>query len=290
MTHPGNSTVKGPKAIAALLLALGLILLITHFAAGRIRVFRLSDGKIITLERMVQEVKGARVIFVGEEHDRKRSHTAELEIIERLRRAGVPLGIGLEMFTAESQGKLDQWVAGKLPPDDFIRLYYRNWHMPWPYYRDILIYARDNRVPLIGLNVPEEISSKVAREGFAALTPRELAQLPRGITCSVDPYYRAFIREAYGEHPHSDLSFTYFCEAQMLWNRSMGRNLLEYLARTPGRSIVVLAGVGHAMKRGIPEETFRDTGYAYKVVLPRFADLDRSTLSAQNADYLLLFN
>ncbi|HEX9024507.1 MAG TPA: hypothetical protein VF799_11785 [Geobacteraceae bacterium] len=55
--------MKGLKTAFALLLALGLILLITHFVRGGIRVLRISDGKVIALERMVHEVKGDRIIF-----------------------------------------------------------------------------------------------------------------------------------------------------------------------------------------------------------------------------------
>ena len=281
--------MKPFKKILTLILLVLVILLIAHLFIGGVRVLRLSDSKVIDLDQMISEVKGARVIFVGEEHDRQQSHQAELEIIRKLHQSGVAFAIGLEMFTAKSQEKLDQWVAGKLDLQDFIRLYYHDWRMPWPYYRDILLYARKCHIPLIGLNIPEEISSKVAREGFAALTPAEREQLPQGITCSIDPGYRTYIRKAYAEHPHSGLAFTHFCEAQMLWNRSMGHYLREYLTQAPKSSAIVLAGIGHAMKRGIPEESFGNTDYSYKVILPKFPDVDRSVASSGNADYMLLF-
>ncbi len=169
-------------------------------------------------------------------------HRAELEIIERLHRKGIPLAIGLEMFTYGSQGVLDRWVTGKLDRDQFIRSYYREWAMPWPLYRDIFLYARKQGIPLVGFNVPREITRKVAREGFASLTPGELRQLPAGVSCSVDPVYRAFIRRAFAAHEESDDTFNHFCEAQMLWNMSMGMHLLEYSDRHPGTTPIVLAG------------------------------------------------
>jgi hypothetical protein len=53
--------------------------------------------------------------------------------------------------------------------------------------------------------------------------------------------------------------------------------------------VIVIAGVGHAMKRGIPEESFGNGDYSYKVIMPKFPDIDRSIDSSGNADYLLLF-
>ena len=61
------------------------------------------------------------------------------------------------------------------------------------------------------------------------------------------------------------------------------------MARNPGRTVVVLAGTGHAMRRGIPEEVSHDAAYSYKVILPEVAGLNRSTATTADADYLLLF-
>ena len=280
--------MRNTGRLFALFLAMAAILVLFHLCGTGEMVLRLSDGSFIGLDRMIGDVKGARLIFIGESHDRKEDHKAQLEIIERLHAAGLPLAIGLEMFTSGSQGELDRWVAGTLDRHDFIRIYYREWMMPWPLYRDIFLYARRHRIPLIGLNVPRSISRKVAREGFAALTPKERQALPSGVTCSVDLVYREFIRQAYAEHDGSEKPFDYFCEAQMLWNRGMGRNLREFLGKNPGITVVVLAGVGHAMKRGIPEEVFQGTGTSYRVILPESPNFDRGKATRRDADYLLL--
>ena len=279
--------MKNFGRLLTMILAMTAILLLAR-ASNAGGVLRLSDGRVTGLDRMIEEVKGARLIFVGESHDLVENHKAQLEIIEKLHTNGVQLAIGLEMFTTIGQGALDRWVAGTLDPDYFIKLYYREWYMPWPLYRDIFLYARVLRIPLVGLNVPRSISHKVARQGFAALTPEERKKLPAGVTCSIDPIYREFIRSAYAEHVRNDNSFDHFCEAQMLWNKSMGRHLQEYLDRNPRATVVVLAGVGHAMKRGIPEEVYKTSGISYKVILPELLELDRSKVTDKDADYLLL--
>lgn len=249
-------------------------------------LLRISDGRLIDVDRMLAESGSASYFFVGENHDNAWHHAAQLAIIRRLHQSGRPVAIGLEMFAVTSQDKLDQWVAGKLPLREFRKVYARNWTLPWHFYREILLYARDNRIPLIGLNLPSGISAKVARQGFAALTAEERRQLPAGVTCNVDPAYMAFIRQGYAIHAMQDKEFTHFCEAQLLWNRNMGRRLAEFQARHPRYTLVALVGIGHALKKGVPAETTSD-GSRYRVILPEYAGLNRSNLTTLDADYLL---
>lgn len=277
---------RGLLAIS-LLLAAAILLPLAASRCRAARIMRVSDRQPVGFAQMIGEIKGARLIFVGENHDRMADHRLQLRVIEALHRAGTPLAVGLEMFTAGSQGDLDRWVAGKMDTESFIASFYRNWEMAWPLYRDIFLYARDNRIPLVGLNVPREIPRKVAREGFAALSPAERRLLPDGITCTVDPAYLAMIRSAYAEHARSDKSFVHFCEAQMLWNRSMAWHLTAYLRAHPGATVVVLAGTGHAMRPGIPEEVRQMAGTPARVVLPEDMGFDRATVTAADADYLV---
>lgn len=251
-------------------------------------VMRISDGQLIDLGQMLAESRSARYFFVGENHDDPLHHAAQLAIIKKLQQSGLSLAIGLEMFATTSQEKLDRWVAGKLSLREFKELYARNWTLPWALYEEILLYARDNRIPLIGLNLPKGISRKVAQKGFAALTPEERRQLPAGITCSVGPAYMEFIRQAYSNHALQDKEFTHFCEAQMLWNRNMGLQLEAYFAKNPRSTLVALVGIGHALKKGVPEEVTKETG-RYRVILPEFSGLNRHNLTSDDADYLLLF-
>jgi uncharacterized iron-regulated protein len=220
-------------------------------------VLRVSDGSELSFKDMTAELVRSRVIFVGEIHDVPADHQLELDVLRAVHAAGVRLIIGLEMFRAESQPALDRWVAGSLDETSFRKFYAQNWNEPWHLYRDILLYARDKKIPLIGLNVDAGIAGKVARSGFSSLTPRERAKLPSGITCDIDQIYEAFIRSVHGESTRSPGGFRHFCEAQMLWDSAMAHTLAGALARYPGRSAVVLAGSGHAWRRGIPTQLSR---------------------------------
>jgi uncharacterized iron-regulated protein len=133
-------------------------------------MFRISDKRTISYEQMITNLKKADLVFVGETHDSESHHRFQLDIIKALNDSKTPIVVGFEMFTAESQNVLDQWVAGILPLENFIKVYYKNRNFPWPFYRDILLYVRDNKIPAVGLNVPIEISKKVDSSGFSSLT------------------------------------------------------------------------------------------------------------------------
>jgi uncharacterized iron-regulated protein len=253
-------------------------------------VVRLKDQATIPFDQMVGEVSRSRVIVIGETHDNQADHDLQLKIIRTLREGGLPLAVGLEMLRAESQELLDKWWRWGMSTEQFEAIYRENWGMPWHLYRDIFLYSRQKRIPLVGLNVPGEIVSKVAREGYGSLTEAERKRLPPGITCTLDEAYRSYIRRSFGEHAQSSgRSFDHFCEAQMLWDTAMAIHALEYLDKNPGSRMVILAGSVHAWKHAIPRQiaTMRPD-MTVSVILPAPGGKEvREKLTVEDADYLV---
>ena len=279
---------RGIRATSFFLFLSVIFMTVTN-CSGDERMMRTSDGKSITFKAMIEDIRSARVIFVGETHNSKRDHEFQLAIIRALRRSGVAQAIGLEMFRAESQNVLDQWVGGRLDLDDFLKAYNDNWGVAWPLYRDIFLYSRDHKIPMIALNVPADITRKVSREGFSSLTREELKKLPPGISCNVDERYMDFIRKAYGAHRARENSFVNFCEAQMVWDKAMAWHLAGFLKEHPDKVVVVLAGVGHSWKRGIPGQMEELSKRDFRVILPEVpGHIDRTDVLSQDADYVLL--
>jgi len=254
-------------------------------------VVRLKDHATIPFDQMIAEASRSRVIVIGETHDNQAHHDLQLKIIRTLREGGIPLTVGLEMFRAENQELLDKWWRWGMSTEQFEAVYSENWGLPWPLYRDIFLYARQKRIPLVGLNVPREIISKVAREGYGSLTEAERKKLPPGITCTLDESYRSFIRRTFTEHAHaSGRSFDHFCEAQMVWDTAMAIYALEYLDKNPGSRVVILTGSAHAWKRAIPRQiaTMRPD-VTVSVILPAPAGKGgQETLTVEDADYAVL--
>lgn len=265
-----------------------LLLLLSVLQASCVqRVIRVSDGQPVEFARLVAELKGSRVVFVGEVHDVEDHHDAQLKIIRGLHEAGVPLAVGLEMFTAASQRDLDQWVEGRIDTGSFKWIFRDNWKEKWWLYSDIFLFARDNRIPLIGLNIPKGIMSKVYTKGFASLGEEERKGLPPDIACDSGDPYTGMIQRAYVSHTRGAGPFEYFCEAQTLWNRGMAFNLTNFLAKHPDRTVVVLAGGGHALKQGIPVQMEKYGDYSYRVILPDIPGVFSAGVTTRDADYLI---
>jgi uncharacterized iron-regulated protein len=247
---------------------------------------RVADSQMVGFNEMLADLRSSRLIFIGELHDNPAHHQLQLEVIKRLKGSGKKIAIALEMFRAENQQGLDMWVDGSLGIIEFMDFYRDNWTLPWELYDSLFLYARNNGIPLIAMNAPNSVMQKVYRQGFEALSPEEKRLLPSGVTCSVDRSYMSFVRRNFVWHSSDESTFMHFCEAQLLRNKVMAHNLSSYLNRNPDRVIVVITGVGHAMRRGLPEELSALNPVSIKILMPPLHELAAESLQKGDADYL----
>ncbi|MDP2688592.1 MAG: ChaN family lipoprotein [Deltaproteobacteria bacterium] len=251
------------------------------------RIVRVSDNTEVPLEEFVERIKGVAVVFAGELHDKKSHHKLQLDIIRALNEAGEDVAVGVEMFPKDKQPDLDRWIYGSMGEDEFREVYAENWKIPWPKYRDIFLYAKEQRLPVVALNVPRSLIHQVFTKGIGSLTEEQLAELPPDVKCDVDSEYEEFIKEAMGEHEEmGEEAFNKFCEAQMVWDAAMAKSVIDYMEKNPGKKMVVLAGSGHSWKRGIPGQMERLSGLDYLVILPDVSDFDSFSVTTKDADYI----
>ena len=142
-----------------------------------LRLFDLNRGNELLMSQVLPELKKNRIILVGEHHTHQKHHRAQLRVIQTLKEAGIQVAIGLEMFRNESQPALDQWIAGDIDEKRFEEIYADNWNFPWSSYRRIFEYARDHKIPMIGLNVPRQITRQVSHSGFNSLSQEQRGKI-----------------------------------------------------------------------------------------------------------------
>ncbi|MFZ1199416.1 MAG: ChaN family lipoprotein [Desulfobacterales bacterium] len=252
------------------------------------RVYDVDQEMETTLAKVIPQLKNDRIVLVGEHHTDENHHLMQLQVIRQLHEAGVRLAIGMEMFRRDSQPDLDLWVAGKIDEPAFEKIYDANWSYPWHLYRPILLYARENRIPVIGLNIPGAITRQVARSGYQSLSEEQRSELGH-VTCRVDKDYMDFIRQAFGGHAHGDLNFIYFCEAQMVWDTVMAVTALDYIERHPNTVMVILAGTGHVRKQAIATQIRDRAAVPLSVFLPEEAgSIEKDLVDRKDADYVWL--
>jgi uncharacterized iron-regulated protein len=223
-----------------------------------------------TMEQIIPALAKKRVVFIGEQHTRYDHHLTQLEIIRRLHALHPQLAIGMEMFQQPFQRYLDEYVAGNIDEQAMLRAteYYRRWRMDYRLYAPILRYAHEHRLPVIALNVPTELTHKVAHVGLGGLKGEDRQQLPADIA-PADEAYRQRLKEVY-DHHHNDKehSFEHFLEAQLLWDAGMADRAATYVDKHPDHHLIVIAGNQHlAWGSAMPQRLQRRTAVTVASIL-----------------------
>lgn len=242
-----------------------------------------------TFEQIVDALARARVVYAGETHNEYGSHLLQLQILQALQARNRNLVIGLEMFPRSSQQALDDYIQGKTDERQFIKAsrYFEVWGFDYRLYRDIIAYAKAQRIPLIGLNLDKAISRQVFAKGSTdGLTPEQQTQIAGERDLDL-PGYQQRLQAAHNQHddsPHGS-GFSGFLQAQALWDETMAEGVVTALERFPGHQMLVLAGNGHVGKdNGIPPRVARRMpGIAQRVATAAGVALS----GEEQVDYLL---
>ncbi len=146
--------------------------------------------------------------------------------------------------------------------------------MDFDYYRDLLVFARDQRIPVIGLNAEKSLVKAVGEKPLAELTPQEREALPE--MDFSDPYQKALVESIYGGHAHGG-NLEGFLRVQTLWDETMAASVARYLQGHEGDHMVVLAGGNHIrFGFGIPRRVFRRLPTSYVLVGSQEIDIPES--------------
>lgn len=265
------------------------ILLLVYFSCAEAAQFsRISDKKGVGLSEAVTDLQQADIIFIGEIHYNKLHHKTQLEILRTLLAKKTSFAIGLEMFIPEDQQKLDEWTQGKLTEENFMPIYARNWSYEWPLYRDLFIFARDNHIPMIALNTPKQVISRLMSNGPSGLKESEIPpKTSWKLNESQADYIKIISHQVLGEAP-PERYVARLSEAQALRNSGMAWNIANYRKKHPNEKVVVIAGTWHAVKNGVPELLSLHGKLTCKVILPELAEFNLDNATVREADYLIM--
>src|SRR5215510_10825436 len=103
-----------------------------HMNSGYIphRVYKSGDKRFSDFEAMLAELSRADVAFVGEQHNDPATHRIERAILEGLARRRENVIVAMEMFERDTQPSLDDYLAGRLSEEEFLKA-----SRPWPNYQ-----------------------------------------------------------------------------------------------------------------------------------------------------------
>jgi uncharacterized iron-regulated protein len=236
-------------------------------------IYHLPTGLMLDYPRMMDILAGARLVCVGETHDNRNAQRVELAVLKGMHeRYPGKVALGMEMFRPGQQEALDNWVRGGYGSEaDFLKAakWFAGWGYDFGYYREILEFARDNRIDVIALNPPKDLEDAVSRWGIDALPEETRARLPA--LGEVDPIQKGVMKGIYGGHLPSEGMFDSFFRIQMLWEEHMAEAVVAYLRspRGEGKRVVTVTGGWHVKYGfGLPKKVVRRLPLPYATVLP----------------------
>lgn len=229
-------------------------------------IYHVDSGEELDKELFYERLSKADYIVVGEQHDRAWHHRIQLEIYRsQLGRRKGPVALGMEMFQRPFQAALDDYVAERIDEETMLERteWETRWGMATKSYRPLWRLAREASSPVAALNVPRDVTKKIARLGLDGLSPQERANLPETIDTSNEAQ-REYLKKAFGRHgaEMSDVDFEHFLEAQATWDEVMAETAVDFTdANEAVDAMVIVAGRAHARRDfGIPPRMERRLG------------------------------
>lgn len=162
-----NKNKKNMKYYSIILLAI----ISLNLSSQDMPVYQIfdKDGEQVSYQSMIKSLEMADITLFGELHNNPVSHWMEYEVTASLykRHAGA-LILGAEMFEADQQMLLDEYLSGLVPERKF-EADARLWSNYATDYKPLLNFAKDNELEFVATNIPRRYASIVFKGGFEAL-------------------------------------------------------------------------------------------------------------------------
>lgn len=233
------------------------------------QILHLATGRLLTEEELMNYLSGFSVVYVGESHDSKNDHVVQLKVLKGLNeKFPGQMALGMEMLRRPSQKEVDAYIRGELTDRQFAKVWLDNWDN-LNYYKAILEFAKDNKIPIVALNAGKDLQEAVKTKGPEGLDEEMQKRLPE-IDYN-DPYHLAFAKGIFGGHEGGSNIAEVFHRIQSLWDETMAQTAAEFLQSDEGkdRKLVVLAGGYHVRYGfGIPRRLFRRLPLRYTILTP----------------------
>ncbi|MGF1610364.1 MAG: ChaN family lipoprotein [Kiloniellales bacterium] len=261
------------------------------------------SGEPIALDQLMASLAERQIVLLGEIHEKPEHHRWQTHVLAALQAHRPALVVGFEMFPRSVQPALDGWWRGALSEAAFLEQsrWERVWGMDPALYWPLFHFVRQNRVPMVALNVERRLVARVAREGWAAVPESEREDLSAP-AAAPDAYRRSLARIFWEQHDGEPRTgpldieavlqrddFARFVEAQLTWDRAMAEALAEARWEHPEALVVGIIGSGHLrFGHGVPHQ-LADLGLTdVAVLLPLEAGAACDTLPSDIADAVFL--
>jgi len=190
-----------------------------------------SEGKSVKYEKMLKQLSDADVILFGELHNCPITHWLQLELTVDIH-GGTDrkLIMGAEMFEADNQMILDEYLGGVFSEDKF-EDEAKLWTNYKTDYKPLVNYAKENELSFVATNIPRRYANMVFKGGFESLDKLSdegrsyIAPLPIPYDPEVPAYKKMLEMGGMGGHGVNEN----FPKSQAIKDATMAHFILEHL-------------------------------------------------------------
>ncbi|HET9745027.1 MAG TPA: ChaN family lipoprotein [Chitinophagaceae bacterium] len=213
------------------------------------KIYDTRAKQVITIDKIVADMAHADVLFFGEEHNDSAGHYLENRIFRALHaRYGDQIALSMEMFEADNQLGLNEYLGGFINEDRFTRDV-RLWNN-YKDYRPMIEFAKQNKIPVIAANPPRRYVNLVTRRGM-----RSLDSLSRDAKKFLPPLpydtltgrYREKFMDIMKGTPGSTSQNIYY--SQNLWDAGMAYSIHKFLKENKRKKIFHCVGGFHTEEK-----------------------------------------
>ncbi len=237
-----------------------------------------AEGKRVSYKKMIKKLAKKDIVLFGEFHNNAIAHWLELAVAKDLSETR-NLIFGAEMFEADNQQALNNYLAGKITAkglDSSARL----WNNYKTDYAPIVNFAKEKNAVFVATNIPRRYASLVSKKGFEALDTLStlektwIAPLPMDYDASLPGYVK--MMEMMAGHGSPNMP-----KAQASKDATMAYFILQHFK--PGYLFIHYNGAFHS-------DNFDGINWYLKRKQPDLKYATISTVSQKNIKELLAEN
>ncbi|WP_107851429.1 ChaN family lipoprotein [Oceanimonas marisflavi] len=202
-----------------------------------------DSGQTLTPLQASAQLENADVIMVGELHGHVGVHHFQAGLLAALLTQPRPLALAMEQFSRDKQQAVDDYLAGKLGEDAFIKR-----AGAWPRYRSdyrpLVELAKTAGIEVIAANAPRRIVRCVGSQGpdyLTRLPASHRAWVAERLTLNNDAYKARFMATRFHGQAPTENQFA----AQTSWDDTMAESIERYLQQHPSHRVMLTVGRFH---------------------------------------------
>jgi len=218
------------------------------------------SSKTVDPDNYLPQLYKEKVILLGEHHANAGHHLWQLDLLKKLHANNPNMLIGLEMFPRRMQPLLDKWVNKTIDQAGFVEKseWDKIWAFDFNHYLPLFAFARDNQIPLVGINVDKSLLKMTGKHGWDNIPEKHRLGISDPEKPS-EPYVRELAISFQGHYTDpsriSKKAFLRFVQQQLLWDRAMAEALATTRKNNQDKQIIGIVGSWHIINgHGIPHQ------------------------------------